>query len=46
MLKARLARVISLGAFEADGADEHAHLVFLLGEDMLDQRADFGFGGI
>lgn len=33
-------RDFGLGALDADGADQHAHVGFLLGENMLDPRAD------
>lgn len=38
-------RDLCFGAFDADGADEQPHLVFLPGEDVLDAGADFRFGG-
>ena len=37
---------LGLGALDADGADEQAHLILLPGEDMLNAGADFRFGGV
>jgi len=34
------------GAVEPNCADEQLHSIFLRGEDMLDMRADFRFGGV
>lgn len=39
-------RDLGFGAGDANGADEQAHLRLLISEQMLDQGANFGFGGI
>lgn len=39
-------RDLGLGALDADGADEQAHLVLLLSEDMLDVSANLGYSRI
>ena len=36
-------RDLGLGALDTDGADEQAHLVFLLSEQMLDAGTNLGF---
>jgi len=34
------------GSVEADGPNLHPHTVFLVGEDMLDERANLGSRGV